>query len=199
MQMDAVTNFDIWMEKNIHARHVCTHRHTHTHLLPKWKKESLDLLILVIALSGKSLISGRKRPELQEKWRLEILTAVICMGWGGGGGGLHFKRSWLHFTEQSSVFGIWSRKWVRLQRCSILLYNCMRQQRGGSTGRFATNIYIYHICCIEIYSQNCPTIHYYRILGNLLLHHQLISFFLSFSSYSDTPPSSPFHRPPPCL
>lgn len=108
---------------------------------------------------------------------MEILIAVICMGRERERErGFHFKRSGLHFSDHLSVFGVWTRKWVRFLRCSLLLYGCMRKQWGSAEVKGAHT---------HIYKHIIMKRHIYRHLFNMYAHTHT-RYFCCIKTYSHT-------------
>lgn len=132
-----------------------SHRHVHAWIKVKeewsnkrkqnwweWTNETLgeekwgEPLARLIPVGGKPSISGRKRPWASAEMKIGNIDSSYLYGERkkertNRARGLHFKRSRLHFCRHLSVFGAWTRKWVRFLLGSLLQYGCMRKQQGS--------------------------------------------------------------------
>lgn len=84
------------------------------------RKVGLLLLIIVTTLSGKPLISSRKRLRASGKMKIGSIDSSHL--YGETQKELHFKKSQLHFSNHLSVFGVWPCEWLRFLHYSLLLY-----------------------------------------------------------------------------
>lgn len=134
----------------------------------KWG-EPLLLLILVTALSGKPLISGRKRPWASGEMKIGNIDSHHLYGERKREGGeLHFKRSRLHLGDHLSVFLAFGLvNGFDFLRGSLLLYGCMRKQQGSAE---VTQIHQHISKCHTVASRT--TISGFRTIRTKLLKAQ---------------------------
>lgn len=118
---------------------------------------------------GSHWFLAERGPELLEKWRLEILIAIICMERERERGGeLHFKRSRLHLGDHLSVFLAFGLvNGFDFLRGSLLLYGCMRKQQGSAE---VTQIHQHISKCHTVASRT--TISGFRTIRTKLLKAQ---------------------------
>ena len=120
-----------------------THAHTRTNLNDKTVETRVSLKKSAASCSyfwslsqlsvGSHWFLAERGPEPLEKWRLEILIAIICMEREREREGLHFKRRRLHLCDHLSVFLAFGLvNGFDFLRGSLLLYSCMRKQQGSA-------------------------------------------------------------------